>query len=205
MANYRGISLLSVLGKVFTFTLNKLLTEWTDSNDVLSDAQAGFRKTYSTTDHIYTLYACIEKYMLWNGKFYVAYVDFSKAFETVQHPILWNILLRAGVKGRMIRILKSMYSTIKACVGCCSSCSEYFDCLQALKQGCLLNPTLFSLLVNELAHDMTSSGRHSVKFSPNDIEFFIMLFADDIILMSATIAGLQNQLNVLHDYTQRLT
>ena len=149
-----------------------------------------------------TLYACIEKYMLRNGKFYVAYVD--KAFDTVQHPILWNILLRAGVKGRMIRILKSMYSTIKACVGCGSSCTEYSDCLQGLKQGCLLSPTLFSLFINELAHDMTSSGRHGVQFSPNDIEIFIMLFVDDIILMSATIAGLKIQLNVLHDCTQRL-
>ena len=161
-----------------------------------------FRKTYSTTDHIFTLYACIEKYMLRNGKFYVAYVDFSKAFDTVQHPILWNILLRAGVKGRMIRILKSMYSTIKACVRCGSSCTEYFDCLQGLKQGCLLSPTLFSLFTNELARDMTSSGRHGVQFSPKVIEFFIMSFADDIILMSATIAGLQNQLNVLHDYAK---
>ena len=50
---------------------------------------------------------------------------------------------------------------------------------------------------------MTSSGMHGVQFSPNDIEMFIMLFADDIILMSATIAGLQNKLNVLHDCTQR--
>ena len=85
---YRGISLLSVLGKVFTFILKKLLTEWIDSNDVLSDAQSGFTKTYSTTDHIFILYACIEKYMLRNGNFYVAYVDFSKAFDTVRHPIL---------------------------------------------------------------------------------------------------------------------
>ena len=142
--------------------------------------------------------------MLRNGNFYVAYVDFSKAFDTVQHPILWNILLSSGVKGRMIRILKSMYSTIKACVGCGSSCTEYSDCLQGLKQGCLLSLTLFSLFINELAHDMTSSGRHGVQFSPNDIEIFIMLFVDDIILMSATIAGLKIQLNVLHDCTQRL-
>jgi len=142
--------------------------------------------------------------MLRYGKFYVAYVDFSKAFGTIQHPILWNILLRAGVKGRMIRILKSMYSTIKACVRCGSSCTEYSDCLQGFKQGCLLSHTLFSLFINELAHDMTSSGRHGVQFSPNDIDIFIMLFADDIILMSATTAGLQNQLNVLHDCMQRL-
>ena len=168
MDNYRGISLLSVLGKVSTFILNKHLTEWADSNAVLSDAQAGFRKTYSTTDHIFTLYACTEKYVLRNGKFHVAYVDFSKALDTVQHPILWNILLRAGVKGRMIRILKSMYSTIKACVRCGSSCTEYLDCLQGLKQGCLLSPTLFSLLINEQAHDVTSSRRHGVQFSPND-------------------------------------
>ena len=84
MDNYRGISLLSVLGKVFTFILNKRLTEWTVSNDVLSDAQAGFRKTYSTTDHIFTMNACNEKYMLRNGEFCVAYVDFSKAFDTVR-------------------------------------------------------------------------------------------------------------------------
>ena len=142
--------------------------------------------------------------MLRNGKFYVAYVDFSQAFDTVQPPILWNILLRAGVKGRMMKILKSMYSTIKACVRCGSSWTEYFDCLQGLKQGCLLSLTLFSLFINELAHDMTSNGRHGVQFSRNDIDIFMMLFADDTILMSATIAGLQNQLNVLHDCTQRL-
>ena len=96
------------------------------------------------------------------------------------------------MKGRMSRILKSMFSIIKACVRCGSSCTECFDCLQGLKQGRLLSPTLLSLFLNKLAHDMTSSGRHGVQFSPNDIESFIMLFADDIILMSATIAGLQN-------------
>ena len=58
------------------------------------------------------------------------------------------------------------------------------------------------MFINELAHDMASNGRHGVQFSPNDIDIFIMLFADDIILMSAMVAvsaGLQNQLNVLHN------
>ena len=56
-----------------------------------------FQKDF-TPDHIFTLNACAEKYTLRNGKFYVAYVDFSKAFDTVQRPILWNILLRDGEK-----------------------------------------------------------------------------------------------------------
>ena len=62
--SYRGISLLSVLREVFTFILNMRLTEWTYLNEVLSDAQAGFRKIYSKTDHIFTQKACVQKYYL---------------------------------------------------------------------------------------------------------------------------------------------
>ena len=59
--NYRGISLLSIVSKVFTHIINSTLTLWAESNFVLSDAQAGFRKGRSTIDHIFTLNAAIEK------------------------------------------------------------------------------------------------------------------------------------------------
>ena len=58
--NYRGISLLSILSKVFTHIINSRLTHWTERNSVLNDAQAGFRKGRSTIDHMFTLYAAIE-------------------------------------------------------------------------------------------------------------------------------------------------
>ena len=47
---YRGISLLSILSKVFTYIINSRLTHWTESNSVLNDTQAGFRKGRSTID-----------------------------------------------------------------------------------------------------------------------------------------------------------
>ncbi|WP_419587469.1 RNA-directed DNA polymerase, partial [Thiolapillus sp.] len=202
--NYRGISLLNVLSKIFTYIVNRRLTTWAESNNVISDAQAGFRTQYSTVDHIFTLYACVEKYMSCGGKFYVAYIDFCKAFDSVQHTLLWSVLFRTGVQGKMLRMLKSMYRTVQACVRCGSENTEYFTCLQGLKQGCLASPTLFSLFINELAHDIISQGKHGLQFSPNDIEIFIMLFADDIVLLSATIIGLQNQITALYNAANRL-
>ena len=114
------------------------------------------------------------------------------------------MLVRTGVHGKMLRMLKSMYSTVQACVRCGSENTEYFKCLQGLKQGCLASPTLFSLFINELAQDIISQGKHGLQFSPNDIEIFIMLFANDIILLSATIAGLQNQITAQYSAANRL-
>ena len=70
----------------------------------------------------------------------------------------------------MLRMLKRMYNTVRACVRRGSENTEYFKCLQGLKQGCLASPTLFSLFINELAHDIISQGKHGLQFSPNDID-----------------------------------
>ena len=66
--NYRGISLLSICSKLYSYILNKRLTCWIDDNNLLSETQAGFRKTYSTTDHLFTLLALIQKQLhaIWN-------------------------------------------------------------------------------------------------------------------------------------------
>ena len=96
--NYRGILLLSILSKVFTHIINSRLTHWTESNSVLNDAQAGFRKGRSTIDHMFTLYAATEKHLLKNTKLYVAFIDFKKAYDTVNRDILWMVHLESGVK-----------------------------------------------------------------------------------------------------------
>ena len=83
--NNRGISLLNVLSKIFTYIVNKRLTSWTEFNNLTSDVQAGFRTQYSTVDHIFTLYACVEKNMNCGGNIHVAYIDFCKAFDSVHH------------------------------------------------------------------------------------------------------------------------
>lgn len=202
--NYRGVSLLSCVSKLYTSIMNARLTAWAEENNILSESQAGFRKNYSTIDHMFTLYAAVTKQLQLKKKLYVAFVDFQKAFDTVKRDVLWNVLLKIGVKGRMFNMLRSMYSSVLSCVRCNSGNTDYFECLQGLKQGCLASPTLFSFLINELASEIICKGRHGIQMLPGEIELFLLMFADDIALLSSSIVGLQNQLNILHNVSKRL-
>ena len=90
--NYRGISLLNVGGKLYSYILNKRLTQWIEDNKMLNEAQAGFRQGYSTIDHVFTLLALVQKQLLSHGKLYVCFIDFKKAFDLVDRNTLWLIL-----------------------------------------------------------------------------------------------------------------
>ena len=81
--NYRGISLLNVSGKLCSYVLNKRLTDWVEEHGLINEAQAVFRRNYSTIDHIFTLLALVQKQLLNHGKLYVAFIDFQKAFDLV--------------------------------------------------------------------------------------------------------------------------
>ena len=81
-SNYRGISLLSNLGKVLTAILNTRIVRWVDEKFILSESQAGFRKGRSTMDHIFVLETIIDKCLTGKkDRFYCLFVDFSKAFD----------------------------------------------------------------------------------------------------------------------------
>ena len=195
--NYRGISLLNICGKLYSYIINKRLVKWVEEEDILGEIQAGFRKDHSTIDHIFTLFAMIHKYLLKNKKLYVAFIDFRKAFDLIAHCKLWPILVKTGINGKMLQTIQSMYRVVKARIRCDCKVSEAFYCQKGLKQGEITSPLLFSVFINELARNIIKEGKHGIQLFPDLIELFILLFADDIVLLSDTIVGLQNQLNVL--------
>ena len=72
-----------------------------------------------------------------------------------------------------------------------------FECPHGLRQGCVLSPTLFSIIINELAAEVSENGKHGVQLLPGLIELFILLFADDLALLSCSPTGVQTQLDCL--------
>ena len=196
--NYRGVSLLSIVSKCYTSILNQRLYNWLEDNEKIVEAQAGFRKNHSTTDHIFTLYAIAQKCLSKKGKkLYVAFVDFKKAFDSVRHNKLLDAIYKEGVKGKLFCALKSMYDRLLSCVRVNGCCSDFFDCPKGVRQGCVLSPTLFSLFINQLAMHISETGKHGVQLLPGLMELFILLFADDVTLIATSPFGLQNQLNCL--------
>uniref|UniRef100_UPI003AF4937F reverse transcriptase family protein n=2 Tax=Thiolapillus sp. TaxID=2017437 RepID=UPI003AF4937F len=199
--NYRGISLLSILGKVFAHILNKRLSWWQEVNNKIVEEQSGFRTGYCTMDNVFVLYAIVQRYLIKkSGKVYVCFVDFKKAFDTINRGVLWNVLRKAGVGGKMLKILQSMYNVVKSCVRCPESLTDLFDCPSGVRQGCVLSPTLFSFVINELALEVAKNGSYGIQLTPDIIQILIMLFADDVILTSYCVKGLQTQINILKQY-----
>jgi hypothetical protein len=197
--NYRGISLLSIISKVFTQILNKRLYTWAENEGKISNEQAGFRKGYSTIDHIFTLTSIINEKLnsKRGGKVYAAFVDYRKAFDTVNHSKLWTVLEKLQTSSKMITILKSMYTGAQCCVRWGVKVSDFFGCPQGVKQGCLLSPLIFSLFISEVADHVRKHGKHGFQLFPGFEEIFLLMFADDIVLLSSTPTGLQNQISSL--------
>ena len=103
--NYRGITLLSCLGKLFTSCLNTRITNFMYANEKVGYEQTGFRPEFSTIDHIFTLHAIIEYYKSKNSRVYYAFVDYRKAFDLVERSSLWIKMLKEGVNGKILAII----------------------------------------------------------------------------------------------------
>ena len=106
--------MLSTLGKFFTHVLNNRLVDWAESYHIYVEAQSGFRKNKGTIDNIFIIHGIINHLLNENKKLFVAFIDFTKAFDYVVRDILWYKLFKYGIRGKIINVIKSMYVNIKS-------------------------------------------------------------------------------------------
>ena len=199
--NYGGISLLNVFGKIYTSIISRRVTFYTSIYNKISESQAGFREGYSTTDNAFILYSLIHKYLSKKGgKLYVAFVDLTKAFDLVNRRKLWKVVSDTGIKGKLYKNLLAMYRSVKACVRTNEGLTDFLDCPVGLKQGCLASPILFSIFINEFAKEVEHSGLRGMQLFPDLVEILMLMFADDLALISDTVIGLQRLLNLLFNF-----
>ena len=177
-------------------SINLRLQEWVKVNNITGEHQARFKKNCSITDHMFTLLAFVQKQFSFNRKLYVAFIDFEKAFDSINKELLWPILLKNGISGKLYRRIKSMYNSVKVRVRCGSKMTDYINCTFGMKQGDVCSPVLFSLFINELVLEVIQNGTQGASFINDYFELFILLLADDVLL-SETVIGLQTQLNSL--------
>ena len=205
-ANYRPITILSCLGKVFTAVLNTRLTKFIDDSNLLNENQAGFRKEYSTSDHIFVLSSLIDILKAQKQKLYCAFVDFSQAFDSVWRCGLWCKLLLNSVKGKFFQIIHSMYDNIKSCVKFNNECSTFFACKNGVRQGENLSPLLFAFYLNDLETYFLSAGIEPISLEYQNenilsyLKLLVLLYADDTVIFSNNECEFRNCLKAFHEY-----
>ena len=114
--NFRDISLLSVFGKLFCTVLNNRLKFWQESNNIFCQEQAGFRAGFCTGDNIFILQGLIYNAKVDGKNLYLAFVDFSKAFNSIFRYGLWYKLIRLGCSGKLFKTIFNLYSKITCSV-----------------------------------------------------------------------------------------
>ncbi|KAG6930003.1 hypothetical protein G0U57_004624, partial [Chelydra serpentina] len=141
--NYRGISLLSVVGKVFARVILNRLQKLADR--VYPESQCGFRAGRSTTDMVFSLRQLQEKCREQHKPLLLAFIDLTEAFDLVNRDGLFKILAKIGCPPKLLSVIQSFHDNMKGTVLYDGSSSDAFDIHSGVKQGCVLAPTLFGI------------------------------------------------------------
>ncbi|CAH2098347.1 unnamed protein product [Euphydryas editha] len=197
IGNYRPISLMSNIYKVFSRIILSRITRVLDENQ--PKEQAGFRSGYSTIDHIHVLRQIVQKYSEYNKFYYLGFVDFNKAFDTLEHEYIWDALHSQGIQGKYIRILRNIYSKSTARVKL-DRTSEEFPIERGVRQGDPISPKLFSAVLEKIFRNLEWND-YGLNVNGENLNH--LRFADDLVLFSECPRTLQQMLQQLSDQSAK--
>lgn len=193
-SNYRGLMLLNTLYKIFTGLILSRINSWIDRFNILNEFQAGFRRGYSTVDHIFTLTNIVKLQFNMNQKLFAFFVDLTNAFDKILRNSLFYKLSSQGLSSNIIQVLQGIYEKNLCQVWDGETLSEAFETREGVRQGCLLSPVLFSLFLNDL-HDSLPGG-----INVAGVNIKVLLYADDLVIISESSDGLQHMINAFFEY-----
>ena len=105
MSNYRPISILPTISKIFEKLLHKRIYEFFEKNNVIHDYQFGFRKEHSTIHAIQTAISSVITSLNSSYQTMGIFIDFSKAFDTIKHSVLLDKLRHYGIRGTALKLI----------------------------------------------------------------------------------------------------
>ena len=128
---------------------------------------------------------------------YTAFIDFKKAYDTVDRIILIKRLKKLGINGIFLKNIAAMYWKTEYSIKLKKGHLDPIESNLGLKQGCPLSPMLFNLYIDDV-NEIFENACHPIELQGINLSHF--LYADDLVLVALTEDGLQNSLDKLHNY-----
>lgn len=201
--NYRNISLLSIVGKLYARFLLNRLNQCAEEKKLIGPEQAGFRPKQSTINHILILQHLAWKYSTpKGGQLCVAFIDLKAAFDSIPRSILWEKLSRWGIDRRLLWLIIKLHENSAARVRLTpeGDLTNPIPINRGVRQGCILAPFLFNLFISDMrtplieAQERIHAPRLALYRCP------LLLYADDAVILSFSRVGLRRALKIFGSY-----
>ena len=197
--NWRGITLLPIPSKIMAKIIIQRIIDAIDKQ--LREERAGFRKGRGCIDQIFALRNIIEQCTEWHRQLYINFVDFHKAFGSINRKSLWRILRAYGIPKEIAELIKSFfYNNCTCSVGYSNT---WFAVERGERQGSVMSALLFNLIIdwvmNTTTEDAARGIRWNISSTLEDLDF-----ADDLALLSHTHHHLQEKTNRLSNFANQV-
>lgn len=187
-----------LLRKLFGSMVERRINRLVEGEGIRVKGQAGLKPRHSIIDHCTTLQYLIEK--IWDNQGQEAcccFVDFIKAFDMVPRDKLWNRMVDLGVPNIYRVVVYRLYEKVRAKIRTKEGISKCFGSDICINQGCPLSHTLFGLYIDKLETWLNNSNGDGVHLARYVVK--LLLYADDLILISKTSHGLIDHLRDLEN------
>lgn len=205
--NYRGISLLPVSYKVLSKVLLNIVEEQVDHH--IGDYQGGFRKGRSCVEQIFSLKSILRVRALRGKNTVVVFVDFKKAYDSIDRQTLYNVLEEFGIDGKTRAIIKQTLSETISKVKFQGEISEAFEIKTGVRQGDGLSPILFNVVLEKIVRTwrtaLTEDGIDGICLGPKrqGVKVDCLAFADDMALLAEGKGEARIMLEKLHEVAEK--
>ena len=187
--NYRPIALTTLFSKLFELVF---LERYKDIL-ITSPNQFGFKQNHGTESCLFVFKQVVDFYQSNSSPVYATFLDLSKAFDRVNHDILFNKLFRKGLHPVLLRLVHTWYRTQEFRVKWASTSSACFSVSNGVRQGSILSPSFFNVYIDDLSQML----KHRVQGCYiNNVCFNHLFYADDMVLLAPSAFALQSLLDI---------
>ena len=199
-SNFRPITLLSVVGKMFGIIVNARVMTYSEAVGAISDEQGGFRSHRGCPDQILIMRELLASRRERKLPTFCTFVDVRKAYDTVWREKAYVTMHDAGINGKLWRQLQTMHSGLTRRVMHPLGLTDPFDVLRGVAQGAVESPWVYSIFIDGMAKALKRAG-HGIMVAGRRVP--LLMYADDVVLLASTPAELAAMNAVVTEFARR--